>query len=81
MAIYTVFDAESDGDDESDLREAPEEKMESKNITTRIFYYYFVTKMVIARDHGGIQVPGSLQMNPTCPPELFQPSRDLSNRQ
>ena len=30
---------------------------------------------------GGVQVPGSLQMNPTGPPELFQPSRDLKNSQ
>ena len=28
VAMYTVSDAESDGDDENDLREAPEEKME-----------------------------------------------------
>ena len=41
----------------------------------------FFTKMVIARNPGGIQIPGSLQMNPTAPPELFQPSRDLNNRQ
>ena len=41
----------------------------------------FFTKMVIARNPGGVQVPGSLQMNPTGPPELFQPSRDLNNSQ
>ena len=41
----------------------------------------FFTKMNIARNPGGVQVPGSLQMNPTGPPELFQPSRDLNNSQ
>ena len=41
----------------------------------------FFTKMVIARNPGGVQVPGVLQMNPTGPPELFQPSRDLNNSQ
>ena len=37
--------------------------------------------MNIARNPGGVQVPGSLQMNPTGPPALFQPSRDLNNSQ
>ena len=39
----------------------------------------FFTKMNIARNPGGVQVPGVLQMNPTDLPELSRPSRDLGN--
>ena len=46
VAIYTVFDAESDGDDENHLREAPEEKMERKlrlqKLKTNMIFYFFL---------------------------------------
>ena len=39
------------------------------------------TKMDIARNPGGGQVPGVVQMNPTGLPELFKPTRDQNKRQ
>ena len=35
----------------------------------------------MTRHHGVGQVPGVVEMNPTCFPELFEPSRDLRNLQ
>ena len=40
----------------------------------------FFTQMVIVRNHGVGQVPGLVKMNPTSPPELFKPFRDLGKR-
>ena len=37
--------------------------------------------MVITRNHGVRQVPGSVEMNPTDLPELFKPTRDLDFEQ
>ena len=41
----------------------------------------FFTKMNIARNPEGFQVPGVVQMNPTGLPELFKPTRDKNKRQ
>ena len=38
----------------------------------------FFTKMNIARNPEGFQVPGVVQKNPTGLPELFKPTRDLN---
>ena len=41
----------------------------------------FFTKMNIARNPGGVQELGVVEIDPTGPPELFQPTRDLNKRQ
>ena len=41
----------------------------------------FFTKMNIARNPEGFQVPGVVQKNPTGLPELFKPTRDLNFEQ
>ena len=41
----------------------------------------FFTKMNIARNPEGFQVPGVVQMNPTGLPELFKPTNDKNKRQ
>ena len=41
----------------------------------------FFTKMNIARNPEGFQVPGVAQKNPTGLPELFKPTRDLKFEQ
>ena len=50
-------------------------------IVVAVLVVNFFTKMNIARNPEGFQVPGVVQMNPTGLPELFKPTRDKNVEQ
>ena len=75
---WAILSAKSDST--SNFLHIATSKCQNTEIQTRTSRFFF-TKMKIARNPEGFQVPGVVEMNPTVLPELFQHPSNLNHSQ